>query len=201
MQLTQFTDYALRILLYLGHHPSGSVPGSIPSAGARLPAVLDIGRAYGISVNHLSKVAQRLGQLGFIVTSRGRSGGLQLGREPSQISIGELVRATEQFNLVECFDRAHNTCPIAPACGLKRALFEAQQQFLKALDRYTLADVLTRRQELVQLWGSKDHEARQAAAPGPSEIAAQPSPSQAPARSVRRPARQAAAPRGGPDRV
>lgn len=159
MQLTQFTDYALRILLYLGHHQAGRVPGSAPVAAGgereRLPAVLDIGRAYGISVNHLSKVAQRLGQLGFIVTTRGRTGGLQLGRDPSQIRIGELVRATEQFTLVECFDPAGNTCPITPACELKRALWEAQQQFLKALDRYTLADVLTRREELVQLWSKK----------------------------------------------
>lgn len=162
MQLTQFTDYALRILLYLGHHQAGAAPGSArAAAGAergRLPAVLDIGRAYGISVNHLSKVAQRLGQLGFIVTTRGRTGGLRLGRDPSQISIGELVRSTEQFHLVECFDPAHNQCPITPACELKRALWEAQQQFLKVLDRYTLADILTRREELVQLWGKKPRE-------------------------------------------
>lgn len=162
MQLTQFTDYALRILLYLGQHRAGGAPSAQAAASAatgaereRLPAVLDIGRAYGISVNHLSKVAQRLGQLGFIVTTRGRSGGLQLARDPSQIRIGELVRATEQFQLVECFDPATNTCPITTACELKRALWEAQQQFLKALDRYTLADVLTRREELVQIWGKK----------------------------------------------
>lgn len=156
MQLTQFTDYALRILIFLGHQPTvaladGAAGGGSPE-GERLPAVLDIGRAYGISVHHLSKVAQRLGQLGFIITSRGRTGGLKLARPPSEIRLGELVRATEQITLVECFDPAKNTCPINGVCELKRVLREASQQFLQTLDRYTLADVLTRRQELVQLW-------------------------------------------------
>ena len=154
MQLTQFTDYALRILLFLGHQPTVSVAdGAAGPESERLPAVLDIGRAYGISVHHLSKVAQRLGQLGFIITARGRTGGLRLARAPSEIRLGELVRATEQLNLVECFDPDKNTCPINGACELKRVLREASQQFLQTLDRYTLADVMTRRQELVQLWG------------------------------------------------
>jgi Rrf2 family nitric oxide-sensitive transcriptional repressor len=156
MQLTQFTDYALRILLFLGHQPTVAVSDGSATGGPeseRLPAVLDIGRAYGISIHHLSKVAQRLGQLGFIVTSRGRTGGLRLARPPSEIRLGDLVRATEQLNLVECFDPVKNTCPINGACELKRVLREASQQFLHTLDRYTLADVMSQRQELVQLWG------------------------------------------------
>lgn len=160
MQLTQFTDFALRVLIYLGHNPSvstgaGTGTGTGTDKGERLPAVLDIGRAYGISVHHLSKVVQRLGQLGFITTTRGRTGGLRLARPPGEISLGELVRATEQINLVECFDPQKNTCPITTACELKRVLWEARQAFLGALDRYTLADVLTRRQDLVQLWSAQ----------------------------------------------
>ena len=145
MQLTQFTDYSLRILLYLAHHP--------PQDGERLPAVLDISRSYGISTNHLSKVAQQLAALGFIDAMRGRTGGIRLARPPAQINRGAVVRATEShFNLVECFDRETNTCPIAPVCGLTRALLEARDSFLAVLDRYTLADVLVHKQELIRLW-------------------------------------------------
>ena len=78
MQLTQFTDYSLRILLYLAHHP--------PQDGERLPAVLDISRAYGISTNHLSKVARLLVQNGFVKATRGRNGGLQLAKTPEEIN-------------------------------------------------------------------------------------------------------------------
>lgn len=145
MQLTQFSDYALRILLYLGTNP--------PQPGDRLPALADIGRAYRISYNHLSKVAQQLAALGFIDAIRGRTGGVRLARPPAEINLGAVVRATEShWNLVECFDRATNTCPIAPVCGLTRVLVEARDQFLAVLDRYTLADVLSNRSELIRLW-------------------------------------------------
>lgn len=145
MQLTQFSDYALRILLYLGTHD--------PQPGERLPALADIGRAYRISYNHLSKVAQQLAALGFIDAMRGRTGGVRLARPPAQINLGAVVRATEShFNLVECFDPATNTCPIASVCGLTRALLEARDQFLAVLDRYTLADVLVHKPELIRLW-------------------------------------------------
>lgn len=145
MQLTQFSDYALRILLYLGTHD--------PQPGQRLPALADIGRAYSISYNHLSKVAQQLAALGFIDAMRGRTGGIRLARPPAQINLGAVVRATEShFNLVECFERETNTCPIAPVCGLTRALLEARDSFLAVLDRYTLADVLVHKQELIRLW-------------------------------------------------
>ncbi len=145
MQLTQFSDYALRILLYLGTNP--------PQPGDRLPALADIGRAYRISYNHLSKVAQQLAALGFIDAIRGRTGGVRLARPPLEINIGAVVRATEShWNLVECFDRTTNTCPIAPVCGLTRVLVEARDEFLAVLDRYTLADVLNNRTELIRLW-------------------------------------------------
>lgn len=145
MQLTQFSDYALRILVYLAAHQ--------PKAGERLPALADIGKAYGISYNHVSKVAQKLAMLGYIDSQRGRLGGVQLARPPAEINLGAVVRTTEtNMALVECFDPATNTCPIAPACGLKRALWDARNQFLATLDKYSLADVAGHPQQLVQLW-------------------------------------------------
>lgn len=145
MQLTQFTDYSLRILLYLAHHP--------PQDGEKLPAVLDISRSYGISTNHLSKVARLLVQNGFVKATRGRNGGLQLARTPEEINLGEVVRRSEpHFDLVECFDQRTNTCPITSVCVLKGVLAEAKRQFMAALDKQTLADVVGTRVKLVQLW-------------------------------------------------
>lgn len=145
MQLTQFSDYALRILLYLGAQPDES--------GDTLVALADISRAYDISYHHLSKVAQQLAALGYIDTVRGRTGGIRLARPPAEINLGEVVRATEpHFNLVECFDPATNTCPIVPACGLVKVLVEARKQFLAVLDGYSLADILTKKRELIRLW-------------------------------------------------
>lgn len=148
MQLTQFSDYALRILLYLG---------ATASEEAEKPtALLDISRAYGVSFSHLSKVAQQLVQLGLIITQRGRTGGIRLARQPAMINLGAVVRATElNMNIAECFHQPTNTCPIAPACGIKRTLWEAREAFFGALDRYTLADLLTSRTELVQIWRAR----------------------------------------------
>lgn len=149
MQLTQFSDYALRILLYLGANPAAE--------GEKPAALLDISRAYGVSFSHLSKVAQQLAQLGFINAQRGRSGGLRLACPPAQINIGAVVRATEtNLNIVECFHPSSNTCPITPACGTKRVLWEAREAFLNTLDGYTLADVLNRKPDLIKLWRISD---------------------------------------------
>jgi Rrf2 family nitric oxide-sensitive transcriptional repressor len=131
MQLTLYTDYSLRVLLYLGLNPR------------RMATITDIAQSYGISRNHLVKVVHNLATQGFIQTTRGRGGGITLARPPAKINIGDVVRHTEvNFHLVECFDREHNTCPIATACFLKSALYEAQRAFMTVLDRYTLADVL-----------------------------------------------------------
>src|SRR5262245_15161166 len=109
MQLTLFSDYSLRILLYLTMHR------------AQLVWVPGTGSAYGICSHHLVKVVQRLTELGLIESVRGRGGGLRLAREPADINVATVVRQTEpHLNLIECFDAATNTCPIDPACGLKR---------------------------------------------------------------------------------
>jgi Rrf2 family transcriptional regulator, nitric oxide-sensitive transcriptional repressor len=140
VHLTQFSDYGLRLAIFLGCHTGRAV------------SVDEVSRAFGISRHHLVRVVQTLTDVGVVETQRGRGGGMRLARDPSEINVGWLVRQTEpHFNLVECFDHATNTCPIAPACGLKGALFRAQQAFLSVLDEYTLDDFQARRSQLVPL--------------------------------------------------
>ena len=141
MQLTLFSDYSLRILLYLSAH------------GERRVALPEIAAAYGISHHHLVKVTQRLIEAELLISARGRGGGLRLAREPETINLAEVVRLTEpHLDLVECFDRSKNTCPIDGACGLKGALKRARAAFLDELARYTLADLSPHPRKLVQLW-------------------------------------------------
>ncbi|HHM06235.1 MAG TPA: Rrf2 family transcriptional regulator [Gammaproteobacteria bacterium] len=131
MQLTVYSDYSLRVLLYLAVHP------------AHTATINDIARAYAISRNHLVKVVHNLATQGFLHTTRGRGGGISLADDPANIIVGNVVRKTEgRFDLVECFDNVNNTCPITAACALKSALYEARSAFLDVLDKYTLADVL-----------------------------------------------------------
>jgi Rrf2 family nitric oxide-sensitive transcriptional repressor len=133
VHLTLHADYSLRVLLYLASHPE------------RLVSTQEVSEAYGISKNHLVRVVQTLGRHGFIEVRPGRAGGILLARAPSEISLGEVFRVTEpDFELVECFNRDTNTCPIAPACGLKGVLYEAREAFLAVLARYTVADVMKR---------------------------------------------------------
>jgi Rrf2 family nitric oxide-sensitive transcriptional repressor len=141
MQLTQFSDYSLRLLLYVGAHRERVVP------------LTEVSDAYGISHHHLVKVARRLIETGFLVSTRGRSGGLRLNHEPAEINIGRVIRLTEpHFHLVECFDKKANTCPITSVCGLKGALNSALDAYLRALDRYSLADFLPAREPLLKVW-------------------------------------------------
>ena len=131
MQLTLYTDYSLRVLLYLGRAPG------------RTATITEIAEAYQISRNHLVKVVHNLSIHGFIQTTRGCGGGIALPRPPEEIVIGNVVRHTEvNFNLTECFDQKRNTCPIAATCLLKSVFYEAQRAFMDALDQKTLANVL-----------------------------------------------------------
>jgi Rrf2 family nitric oxide-sensitive transcriptional repressor len=131
LNLTLHTDYSLRILLYLAEHTDRAV------------ATREISEAYGISRNHLVRVVETLQSHGFVNAAAGRFGGVTLAREPGAINIGEVVRRTEpNFRIVECFDLAHNTCRILPACSLRGVLEQALDSFFSALDKYTLADLV-----------------------------------------------------------
>ncbi|GAE24979.1 nitrite-sensitive transcriptional repressor NsrR [Halalkalibacter wakoensis JCM 9140] len=141
MHLTSYTDYALRTLIYLGSKKN-----------SELARIKDIAMIYHISNNHMSKVVYELGQLGLIKTIRGKNGGIKLALNPKEINIGAVVRNTENMQIVECFDRKNNTCIITSACKLKFALNEALQAYLSVLDTYTLADVLTNQDELLEIF-------------------------------------------------
>lgn len=137
MQLTNYTDYALRTLIALA-----------VKAPKRL-TVKEISNAYQISDNHLVKVVQRLADLQYVITIRGKSGGVELARDPAQISIGEVVRRLEpELGVVECLRSGTEPCAIVSACQLKGVLDEATRNFLGTLDRYTLADLLGARPKL-----------------------------------------------------
>jgi len=132
MQLTQYTDYSLRVLIYLSQKEEGE-----------LATISEIADFYGISRNHLVKVVHNLATNNFILTLRGKHGGMKLARSAAQIGVGEVVRKTEpNFYIAECFDNMNTNCVIIPICSLKKMLFEARTNFLQTLDRYTIADSL-----------------------------------------------------------
>lgn len=142
MRMTQHTDYALRILIFVAARPSGTC------------TVSDVANAYDLSRHHLMKVAQRLRQLGLIETTRGRAGGIRLAKTPDKVNIGALVRATEEdFELVECLEADGGACAISPACRLKGMFKEALDAYLAVLDRYTLGHVMQNRTLLRRLLG------------------------------------------------
>lgn len=140
MRLTSYSDFALRVLMYLKARPDDRV------------TIRDIADAYRVSKPHLMKVVNELTRLGYVDAARGRAGGLRLGRPPAEINLGEVVRATEpDFDIVECFGPI-NRCPIVPACELRGVLASARDAFLAVLDRHTLADLAERPVQLHQLW-------------------------------------------------
>lgn len=142
MRLTHFTDYALRVLIYLGAH----------GRAGRLSTIGDIATAYGISENHLMKVVHHLARQGYVETIRGKGGGLRLARAPEAINIGEVVRGAEDdFALVECFKQGNSRCPVERACLLSGMLLRARDAFFDALNGQTLADVLKPRQAIIRL--------------------------------------------------
>jgi Rrf2 family nitric oxide-sensitive transcriptional repressor len=141
MQLTLYTDYSLRTLIFL-------------AASQRAATIAEIAERFDVSRNHLSKVANNLVHLGYINSMQGKGGGLVLAQQPNQINIGEVIRKVEpNFNLVECFDPDHDTCPVTPVCSLKRVLSEANVAFFDVLDRYTLEDMLVDGDVMLELLG------------------------------------------------
>ena len=138
MRLTRYTDYALRVLIYLGARPDA------------LCSIAEISRAYDIPQNHLMKVVNDLVNAGYLASARGRFGGIKLARPAVEIKVGAVIRHTEDgFDLVDCGE-----CIIAPACGLTGALRQALAAFLNVLDGYTLADLITKPAELGMLFSA-----------------------------------------------
>lgn len=139
MRLSSFSDYSLRVLMYLGVHTE------------RLTTIAEIAGAYGISENHLMKVVHQLGRMSYIETVRGKGGGMRLAKPPAEIRLGEVIRQTEvDWALVECFATGSN-CQIHAACCLPSILEEALSALFKVLDSYTLADLLRRPDELTHV--------------------------------------------------
>jgi len=130
MKLTFYADYSLRLLMYCAVRRD------------ELVTIQEVANAYGISKNHLMKVAYELGRKGYLETVRGRGGGLRLARPPEKIGLGDVVRKVEEdFTMVECFDPKANQCVITGPCRLRGALSRALKAYLAVLDEYTLADL------------------------------------------------------------
>ncbi len=141
MRLKKYTDYALRVLIYVNSKEEGE-----------LTSIKEISETFGISQNHLSKIVYQLGQLELLHTIRGRNGGIALSKSPEDINIGHVVRMMEDdFVMMECFDRDTNTCVITPSCKLKHVLNDALIAFLRVLDQYTLNDLTANKDELRDL--------------------------------------------------
>ncbi len=135
MHITRYTDYSLRVLIYLAVQRE------------HLTTIQEIADSYRISKNHLMKVVHQLNKKGYVETVRGKNGGLRLNMDPQNINIGVLVRETEQdLKLVECFS-SESSCAIGPVCGLKGVFSEALDAFLASLDQHSLADVLPERKK------------------------------------------------------
>jgi len=131
MRLTSFTDYSLRVLIYVAAH-----------ANART-TISEVATTYGISEHHLTKVVHFLGKSGFLRNVRGHGGGLELARPPARIGVGDVVRKAEGAAVpAACFEEGAALCTISKVCRLRGVLDEAVQAFYAVLDRYTLADLV-----------------------------------------------------------
>ena len=137
MKLTTFTDYSLRVLIYLAAEPG------------RRATIAEIRAAFDVNENHLTKVVHHLGKRGWVETTRGKGGGLALARPARDICIGDVVRDAEgQAMPAECFAAEESNCAIVSCCRLKGVLAEAVKAFYAVLDRYTLADITRNPREL-----------------------------------------------------
>jgi Rrf2 family nitric oxide-sensitive transcriptional repressor len=139
MHLTAFTDFAFRVLIYLALEPGRRV------------TIRDIAERYGVSKNHLMKVVNQLTRAGIVTATRGQNGGLLLARPPGEVTVGEVVRLTEEnFEIVECF-RADDQCAITPACTLRLILSESLTAFFDVLEAYSIEDLVENKTQLDEL--------------------------------------------------
>jgi Rrf2 family nitric oxide-sensitive transcriptional repressor len=133
MRLTQWTDYALRVLMYCAIHQRRE----------HAPTIAEIAEVYGISRSHLMKIVMELAAKGWVSTTRGRGGGVRLLKAPEQIVVGEVVRQMEEdFTMVECFSAEGSSCLIDGRCKLKSVLHEALQAYMRVLDGVRLSDLV-----------------------------------------------------------
>lgn len=139
MKLTRFTDYALRVLIYVGLQSSGRA------------TIREISDAYGISRNHLMKVVSNLTRLGYLDSRRGPGGGITLARAAREISVADVIHDMEEdMHPVTCF-REDGQCTIKPVCHLKHVLAQALTAYVQTLDNYSLQDLLEPQAELGRL--------------------------------------------------
>lgn len=130
MQLTSFTDYGLRTLMYLA------------ARSDQQSSVKEIAEHFDISRNHLVKVVHRLSQLSYIETTKGKGGGVKIAAHSANLRLGDLIAELEpNMTTVECFNAETNTCSITDSCQLKHYLFEATQTFISTLNQYRLSDL------------------------------------------------------------
>lgn len=131
MNLSKFTDYSFRVLIYLSQNDE------------RLCTVEEMATNLDISENHLKKIVQRLGKTDFITSIKGRNGGLELGLEPKDINLGEVFKITEDnLTLVECFCHSGYKCNLDGVCNLKSILNKSLTSFIDELSKYTLEDII-----------------------------------------------------------
>ncbi|MEE8339701.1 MAG: Rrf2 family transcriptional regulator [Xanthomonadales bacterium] len=141
MKLTRFTDYSLRVLMYLGLQENSRV------------TIREISESYDISRNHLMKVVSLLTRMGYLDARRGPGGGIALARLAEDICLADVIMDMEDdLNMVECFG-ADGECIISPICELKCVLSQALSAYLDTLRNYTLADLLTPKAKLCRMLG------------------------------------------------
>lgn len=140
MRMTVRTNLAMRTLMFCAVNPG------------RVVRRQEVAVACNVSENHLAQVRHLLAQQKFLHTIRGRAGGLQLGRAPESITVGQVFRALEApLPFVDCFDGGENTCPLRAVCRLKCLLSEAVEAFYATLDRMTVQDLVEKNDALQHL--------------------------------------------------
>ena len=139
MRITKFSDYSLRILIYLASKP-----------GDELSTISEISKSFSISVHHVRSVVHKLGQLGYINSIQGKGGGFELASDTNKILIGEVIKQTEKdFYLVECYN-PDGQCPIVNVCKLQHILSDALEVFFESLNQYTLEDLTSNKRNIMK---------------------------------------------------
>lgn len=131
MYLSKFTDYSFRILMYLGNNPD------------KLSTVDELSSILDLSTHHVKKIVYKLSKNNYILSLKGRNGGIKLGMDPKDINLGKLLEITEDnLDILECFSIENNTCSLNNCCKLKPIINDALESFKLELSKYTLADIL-----------------------------------------------------------